>query len=43
MCPDTSVGGQSCTNDIRSTSIVGGIRNENQQCVIFSRPFTTSK
>ena len=44
-CPDTMVtvdGETPCTDDIRSDSVVGGIRGNNQQCVIFSRPFTTS-
>ena len=42
-CPDTMVtrNGQRCTNDVRNTSIAGGIRNGNQQCVVFSRPLSS--
>lgn len=43
-CPDTMVtinGQNPCSNNVRSDSIVGGIRNNNQQCVLFSRPFNT--
>ena len=44
-CPDTMVtrNNEQCTNDVRSGSVAGGIRNENQQCIIFSRPFSPSK
>ncbi len=43
VCPDTMVtrNGSQCTNDVRSDSIAGGIRNGNQQCVVFSRAFVS--
>ena len=42
-CPDTMVirDNRHCTNDVRSDSVAGGIRNGNQQCVTFSRPFSS--
>lgn len=42
-CPDTLVtrNGRQCTDDVRSGSIAGGIRNGNQQCVVFSRPISS--
>ena len=39
-CPDTMDSSGTCTNDV--TDVTGFVR-DGQQCVAFTRPFTTSK
>ena len=39
-CPDTMDSSGTCTNDV---SDVTGFVRDGQQCVAFTRPFTTSK
>ena len=43
MCPDTVIANRSCVNNINSSRLRGGFRNSRQQCVDFSRDFSTGK